>query len=179
MAELDRVQRALTSERASKAGLIERAEIAEHSYSATLHKLKNITTNFSKVGDIVRKEVQQAIKEIGTSLSSQLESHLEKRLAVTTSHTARSEPISEVVPACSVPESGLLPQPVPTAEPVPVPVPDPKHVPDPKLVPDPKPVPDAALVLEATDKKVRLSVWFLHLLIAVRPIIKTRLHGAA
>ena len=156
MAELDRVQRALTSERASKAGLIERAEIAEHCYSATLHELKNITTNFSKVGDIVRKEVQQAIKEIGTLLSSQLESHLEKRLA-------RSEPISEAMPACSVPEPGLLPQPVPTAEPV----------------PDPKPVPDAASVSEAIDRKVRLSVWFLHLLIAMRPIIKTRLHGAA
>ena len=178
MAELDRVQRALASERASKAGLIERADIAEHCYSATLHELKNITTNFSKVGDIVKKEVQQATKEVGTSLSSQLESHLEKRLgedlkdklaalhcAVTTLHTARTEPMSEAVPACSVPESGLLPQPVPTAEPVPV--------------PDPKPVPDAASVSEATDKKVRLSVWFLYLLIAMRPIIKTRLHGAA
>ena len=172
MAELDRVQRALTSERASKAGLIERAKLAEHCYSATLHELKNITTNFSKVGDIVKKEVQQAIKEVNTSLSSQLESHLEKRLgedlkdkpaalhcAVVTSHTARTELISEAVPACSIPESGLLPQPVPTA--------------------DPKPMPDAASVSEATDKKVRLSVWFLHLLIATRPIIKTRLHGAA
>ena len=146
VAELKRVQGVLASEKASKAGLIERAKIAEHCYSATLHELKNITTNFSKVGDCVKKEVHQAIKEVGTSLLSQLQSHLEKRLG----EDPKDKLAACSVPACSVPASGLLPQPVPTAEPVPVPD-----------------VKARGQRPEATDKKVRLLVWFLHLLIAM------------